>query len=731
MQIQTLADQQDAEANALMYRAKESLASHLAAASSAFAQATNGLNLFSSVGLSGAASAYAGVSHLMAKEFGEAASAYEQEAMKCGYESRVRELLFASRDAALQARDGFASLVLQFERLAAASAKVRLSKAKANRAASKVTLADYWDCGTSQCAMPYNTALRRTYNTQLLRYRHSLKRAKKAAFVARRAIETRFGVHLPAINQDLKFVEAPRNWADTICDAEGIDYAAIRTPDGGVDGIDFSGGVEGDNFASAYVGDYVRKLEDFVRSYPFDFRLKDGDDIAVLSLAEDILRPTGACSRKSTNLLLHSADLSQPSAWQVAGCDKTLPAVDGGAAEEWHGCIVAERITQDPASPTDPIIGQSGPATRVRYEPCLASDPGHGLVAATCPDTAGYLAKGRLQQRFVPEVNGMHAASVEMRWDGVGGQEHLARIAVRKTSSNEIVASGEAQSETGMSRRTVNFDAVAGEEYALEIQPSTDELHVLVPGDETTWPGIIVASASVQYVGVDAYGVPNTEGDMEVTGSSRGVLDTACSRHRSVLLKNAFAEGADLLCSDGIKKACDTADETAKAPRLKYWETSFDLPVEADLKSGIGGQISLGNFNYRHASIAVNLVGTGLSKCDDQGSPSCYGNGFAEYTLLNAGPSRFRNWDGTIVSLDFGVGRIEHAKALATERLITNPPSSSDEQLLSAYVKREFMGRPLDGHYRLRIWDSGKLDWSRLEDVQIVLRYHYWTRFSE
>jgi len=77
------------------------------------------------------------------------------------------------------------------------------------------------------------------------------------------------------------------------------------------------------------------------------------------------------------------------------------------------------------------------------------------------------------------------------------------------------------------------------------------------------------------------------------------------------------------------------------------------------------------------------------------------------------------------------VGRIEHAKALATERLITNPPSSSDEQLLSAYVKREFMGRPLDGHYRLRIWDSGKLDWNKLEDVQIVLRYHYWTRFSD
>lgn len=668
----------------------------------------------------------------MAAGFGEAASAYEQEAMKCGYESRVRELLFASRDAAFQARDGYANLVLQFERLAAASAKVRLTKAKANRAASKVTLADYWDCGTSQCAIPYNTALRRTYNTQLLRYRHSLNRAKKAAFIARRAIETRFGVHLPSINQDLKFVEAPRSWADTVCDAEGIDYASIRTADGGVDGIDFSGGVEGDDFASAYIGDYVRRLEDFVRSYPFDFPLKDSDDIAVLSLAEDILRPTGTCTRKSTNLLLHSADLSQSSAWQVAGCDKTLPAVDGGAAEEWRGCVGVERITQDPTSPNTPIIGETGPATRVRYEPCLSVDLGHGMVPSTCPESTGYVAKGRLQQRFVPEVNGMHAASVRMRWDMIGDSGHSIRIAVRRTSSDEVVASGVPQGDPeAWSTLTVNFDAVAGEEYALEIQPSTDESHVLVPEDRTTWPGIIVASTSVQYVGADWDGVPKPVSDVELTGSTREVVDVACSKHRSALLKNAFTRSAELLCSDGIKKVCDTPEETAAAPRLEYWETSFDLPVEADLKSAMGGQIALGNFNYRHATIAVNLVGTGLAKCDDQGSTSCYGNGFAEYTLLNSGPSRFRNWDGTSVSLDFGVGRIEHAKALATERLITNPPSSSDEQLLSAYVKREFMGRPLDGHYRLRIWDSGKLDWNKLEDVQIVLRYHYWTRFSD
>jgi hypothetical protein len=46
-------------------------------------------------------------------------------------------------------------------------------------------------------------------------------------------------------------------------------------------------------------------------------------------------------------------------------------------------------------------------------------------------------------------------------------------------------------------------------------------------------------------------------------------------------------------------------------------------------------------------------------------------------------------------------------------------------------LKPEFRGRPLDGGYRLRIWDSPGLMWNRLEDVQIILNYRYWSAIQK
>ena len=40
-------------------------------------------------------------------------------------------------------------------------------------------------------------------------------------------------------------------------------------------------------------------------------------------------------------------------------------------------------------------------------------------------------------------------------------------------------------------------------------------------------------------------------------------------------------------------------------------------------------------------------------------------------------------------------------------------------------------GRPLDGSYRLRIWDSPALKWNRLEDIQVILKYRYWSRLTK
>ena len=73
---------------------------------------------------------------------------------------------------------------------------------------------------------------------------------------------------------------------------------------------------------------------------------------------------------------------------------------------------------------------------------------------------------------------------------------------------------------------------------------------------------------------------------------------------------------------------------------------------------------------------------------------------------------------------------IEHGKALAAEKTLTNPPSGSDTTLMNPYMKGEYEGRPLTGLYTLRIWDRPELRWEQIQDIQLLWKYHYWTRFQ-
>ena len=49
---------------------------------------------------------------------------------------------------------------------------------------------------------------------------------------------------------------------------------------------------------------------------------------------------------------------------------------------------------------------------------------------------------------------------------------------------------------------------------------------------------------------------------------------------------------------------------------------------------------------------------------------------------------------------------------------------------MEPYMRGELKGRPMQGLYTLRIWDSPGLRWEQIEDLQLVWRYHYWTRFN-
>jgi hypothetical protein len=147
----------------------------------------------------------------------------------------------------------------------------------------------------------------------------------------------------------------------------------------------------------------------------------------------------------------------------------------------------------------------------------------------------------------------------------------------------------------------------------------------------------------------------------------------------------------------------------------------------------IVGKMASGNFNFRHIDVALNLVGTGVVDCSGTGSPDCYGSSFVQYTLTHDGSNvGVLGYDTQYRDFDFGIGVIDHAKALTAERYITTPIGSADQQLLNqpGIMKPEFRGRPIDGVYRLRIYDSPALRFDRLQDVQLVANYHYWSRIS-
>jgi hypothetical protein len=54
-------------------------------------------------------------------------------------------------------------------------------------------------------------------------------------------------------------------------------------------------------------------------------------------------------------------------------------------------------------------------------------------------------------------------------------------------------------------------------------------------------------------------------------------------------------------------------------------------------------------------------------------------------------------------------------------------PRSADADLINGYLRTELQGRPLDANYVLRIWDDEGFTWDAVRDVQLLVKYRYWT----
>jgi hypothetical protein len=164
-----------------------------------------------------------------------------------------------------------------------------------------------------------------------------------------------------------------------------------------------------------------------------------------------------------------------------------------------------------------------------------------------------------------------------------------------------------------------------------------------------------------------------------------------------------------------------------------YYDLSVPLILDTSALDGtpLSAKLANHNYNYRHITSAINLVGTGVHSCAKDPNANCYSSGYVQYDLehdaTNAGIVAY---DGNARIFDFGLATVQGGKALAAERYITMPLSANDKELITqpGIQHVELGGRPLDGTYHLRIADSPDLNWSALEDVQLILDYEYWSQ---
>ncbi|MEZ4252772.1 MAG: hypothetical protein R3B99_31580 [Polyangiales bacterium] len=187
------------------------------------------------------------------------------------------------------------------------------------------------------------------------------------------------------------------------------------------------------------------------------------------------------------------------------------------------------------------------------------------------------------------------------------------------------------------------------------------------------------------------------------------------------------------VCDPACPTGLSTCPPEAVTSRC-YWETTFSVTNE-NIRQGeilTAAGIAQDNYNYRIESLAVNFVGTAIRDCSTAALPStCYSSGYIPYTLEHLGPYMVLERDGiSEYEAPLFTGRIVHGRGLAAERYVTNPISGSDRALVEPYTHRELRGRPFAGQFRLRVWDQAGVRLDRLEDVQLVLNYRYWTRLD-
>lgn len=560
-----------------------------------------------------------------------------------------------------------------------------------------------------------NITLKKRLSTDVVLYERARDDAIRMSFLAKRAIEQRFGISLDSVDYDMTLVEAPATWASSVCTLEGINYAAIREGGGAPD------------FADEFIGEYVRRLKNFVEAYNTDHPFQDGSDRIVVSLRDDVKRITDACLVPSHNLLTDSNDLigSGPEleTWETRGCTPFA----ANPAEAQPNCLdVAALDENDVAAPfpRDYFVARLGEIRPFRitagpqHPECVDEDPACPCDTDECGWNANvvhsqwiWLSAGRYRvswygQGDTPEPVFARREGASTEWNGSN-----------EISSRFFPTAGEFPNEDGWTRHWFVFHLSSDSWVEVGIH-SPEAL-----GEYFDVGGLMVENVSAlgeSSAEPQEFAVTDVEGMQRVAAQCE---DT----DGDVFRARGWKKHCTRLCPSGFGGSCPSNANGL----FCYYETEFYITQEAIDARRVLGQagFAYGNFNYRIDTLGLNVVGGAARQCANTAFPStCYNVGYIPFSLEHRGPFVVRNHFGEDFRARLFPGRIEFAKALAAERYLTNPLSAADESLMSQYMRREFQGRPLTGQYILRIWEQPGVNFEGIEDVQVVLNYRYWTR---
>lgn len=535
-----------------------------------------------------------------------------------------------------------------------------------------------------------------------VRYKRAHQRAVELAFLAKRSIETRLGVELASLVEEYPLVAAPASWESTLCNTTGVDYDKLRKSS------DEFAEKSDEQFADQFIGSYVQKLDDFVEAYRLQHAFKEGSDTIVASLRDDVLGVKAKCEVESLNQLNNTTQLSASLA--AVGCSNSSNCARAEAllgTGPISGAEVATKpfVSGNPElAAAAPIAVYLGPSTGA----CVAPGCGYALGA-------GLAQQVTLRETYFPQTYVLSWYHLATETNGQNLVEVRDELLQPLTNVTVTYGTEPTSRVKDWKRSYLKFTLNAAQPIVIKLGGKLDAT--------AAGKHFYLAAPMLEATATADQG----PSDFESADANGKRIDHACPDVGGKTFKaESWKRQCVKLCGDGYNASC-----AENATTQCYRELVFSLNQrDAELGRILGASgLALGNYNYRVDSLGLNLVGTQPHDCALSEAPeSCYASANVQYSLIHSGPFIVRNHMGADYSAQLFTGRIEHARALASERYITNPMSSGDRELLEPYMRGEFAGRPLDGRYSLRIWESPTLNFDAIEDVQIVLNYRYWTR---